>query len=416
MRTYGCQMNSSDSDTIADLLMARGFEQCDDGRDADVIVVNTCSVREKAEVSAENKIRELCAIKKKKALLWVIGCMAERVGEALKERQPKISRVIGAPELEYIEEQIDTFLSPLGSFSTQAVADSGNWSSFLPIMRGCDNFCTYCIVPHVRGREHSVDVSKLVEKATSLAKSGVKELTLLGQNVNSYKSDEIDFPQLLIEIQKVEGLERVRFMTSHPKDISDKLIETIASHPKLSNHIHLPVQCGSTEILKKMNRGYSREEYIERVAKIRELIPEADITTDVMVGFPGETEEQFQETLSLFKEVRFTTAFMYAYSSREGTGAAKYGDHIPHEVKIEQLNRLIELQTKITREIYAEMVGKEVEVFLSMKQKGDRGWVGQTFGSKRAVLESQDDSFGGKIIKAKVVKHSGQTLIVEEIK
>ncbi len=414
MKTFGCQMNVSDSEMISSLLELRGFTLVDDVRDADLTIVNTCSVREKAEVTAENKIREFCAIKKKGALLWVIGCMAERAGDELQGRQPKIDRVIGAPQLEYIEEQIDTFLSPLGDFREGAVTSGDNWSAFLPIMRGCDNFCTYCIVPHVRGREHSVSLEKLITKATKLAAGGVKELTLLGQNVNSYSSEGVDFPDLLEKICEVDGLDRVRFTTSHPKDISDKLIETVARVPKLCNHIHLPVQSGSTEVLKRMNRSYTREEYLERVSKIKEIIPNVDITTDVMVGFPGETDEQFEETMELFREVEYTAAFMFAYSPREGTGAAKYTDQVDDKVSKARLNKLIDFQTAVTRKKYDAMVGEEASVFLSMKQKGDRGWVGQNFGSKRCVVESSED-LGGKIIKGRVVKSSGMTLVVQEI-
>ena len=415
MKTYGCQMNVSDSELIAELLTNRNFEVTNNIREADLIIINTCSVREKAEVTAENKIREICSIKKNGALFWVIGCMAERVGNELKLRHKKIDKVIGAPELEYIEEQIDSLLAPLGNFREQitATAKSG-WSEFLPIMRGCDNFCTYCIVPHVRGREHSIDLEKLVLSATKFAQKGVKEITLLGQNVNSYNSKGTDFTDLIRAIHEVDGIERIRFTTSHPKDISDKLIDAMAELPKLCNHIHLPVQSGSTEVLKRMNRGYSREDYMDSIAKIKSTIPNVDITTDVMVGFPGETAEQFEETMALFEEVGFTNAYMFAYSPRTGTGAAKYIDQVDEKEKKIRLNRLIDYQTEVTKAHYKEMVGKEVEIFLTLEQKNNRGWVGQDYGSKRVVLETKDP-VGGKIIKAKVINQSGMTLVVEEI-
>ncbi len=414
IKTFGCQMNVSDSETVIALLEERGFSVTENYREADLLIVNTCSVREKAEVTAEHKIRELGSIKKKGGLLWVIGCMAERVGDALIERQPKIDRVIGAPELEFIEDQIDTFLAPLGEFQQGRVPAENSYSAFLPIMRGCDNFCTFCIVPHVRGREHSISVEKLVESTKKLVAKGAGEITLLGQNVNSYSSEDLDFPDLLACIHEVEGVERLRFTSPHPKDLSDKLITAISELPKVANTIHLPVQAGSSEVLKRMNRSYTREEYLERVTAIRAVMPNIDITTDVMVGFPGETDEQFEETITLFQEVRFTSAFMFAFSPREGTGAAKYTDQINKETKTKRLNRLIDLQTKITKECYADMVGKEVEVYPTLNQNSGRGWIGQDYGSKRVVIESKDE-LGGTIIRAKITKTSGMTLISEII-
>jgi tRNA-2-methylthio-N6-dimethylallyladenosine synthase len=413
-------MNVSDSEMIATLLVERGFSETENEREADLIIVNTCSVREKAEVTAERKIIEFAQRKKKKSLLWVVGCMAQRVGDELIKRILKVNRVIGAPEIEFIEEHLDTYLKPLGDFTVNESKLDSKWSSFLPIMRGCDKFCTYCIVPHVRGREHSIPVDTVVSQIKDLVARGAKEVTLLGQTVNSYNHDDVDFAKLLRIVHEIDGLERIRFTSPHPKDISMSVIKAMGELPKVCNHIHLPVQAGSDEILKRMNRPYTIAEFLETVDNIRDILPGVDITTDVMVGFPGETEEDFEQTLSLFEKVRFTSAFMFAYSQRKGTGAANYKDQVDEKVKIEILNKLVQLQTEITKEEYGKMVGKEVETLLTLNQDGKKGraphWLGQDYGYKRVLLESDEQTLGGKIIKGKVIRSSGMTLVIEEIK
>lgn len=420
MKTFGCQMNVSDSEMLATLLVERGFNETEEERDADLIIVNTCSVREKAEVKAERKILEYAKIKKKSALLWVVGCMAQRVGDELMARIPQVSRVIGAKEIEFVEDHIDTYLSPLGTFSPNEGRSESDWSVFLPVMRGCDKFCTYCIVPHVRGREHSIPLDTVLEQVKQKIERGATEITLLGQTVNSYQHEDTDFSDLLRAVHELPGIERIRFTSPHPKDISDKVIKTVAELPKVCNHIHLPVQAGSDAILKRMNRTYTSAEFLERVDKIRELIPDVDITTDVMVGFPGETDEDFEATMELFRKVRFTSAFMFAYSPRKGTGAANYKDQIPQEVKLKRLNELVQLQTDITKEIYSEMVGKEVTTLLTLRQDGKKGrephWLGQDNGFKRVLINSDREDLGGKVITGTVVKSTGMTLVVEENK
>ncbi len=414
IKTFGCQMNVSDSQMVEELLEERGFAVTKEVREADLIMINTCSVREKAEVKAEGQIREYSAIKKPGALLWVVGCMAERVGEELMGRIKGITRVIGAPDMEYIPEMIDAFLEPLGTFARQQV-DHGEseWSAFIPIMRGCDNYCTYCIVPHVRGREHSIPVADIVTAVEKKVAAGVLEVTLLGQNVNSYMDEKTDFTALLRAVHEVDGLKRIRFTTSHPKDISDSLIAAIAELPKLCNHIHLPVQSGSSAVLKRMNRSYTREEYLERIDKIRATIPAVDLTTDVMVGFPGETLEQYEETLSLFDAIQYTSAFMFAYSERSGTPAARFKEQVLDADKKAWLNRLITQQTDVTKAAYAAMVGSEVEVYCTYKQEKGGGWVGQDYGSKRVLVKSSED-LGGTLVRGVVTKSTGMTLVLEE--
>ncbi len=418
MKTFGCQMNVSDSEMLATLLVERGFDQTENERDADLIIVNTCSVREKAEVKAERKILEFAKTKQKHALLWVVGCMAERVGDELMARIPQVSRVIGAKEIEFVEDSIDAYLAPLGTFSPNEGRSESSWSAFLPVMRGCDKFCTYCIVPHVRGREHSIPLETVLKDVHAKVERGAKEITLLGQTVNSYQDEDTDFADLLRAVSEIEGVERIRFTSPHPKDISDKVISTVAELPKVCNHIHLPVQAGSDSILKRMNRTYTSAEFIERVDKIRELIPNVDITTDVMVGFPGETDEDFQATMELFKKVRFTSAFMFAYSPRKGTGAANYKDQVPHEVKVARLNELVLVQTEITKESYNALVGTEVTTLLTHRQEGKKGanphWLGQDNGFKRVLVENDSTEIGGTVVTGKVVRSTGMTLVIEE--
>ncbi len=414
IETFGCQMNVADSNMLLDLFTARGYTQSANSADADIVIVNTCSVRKKAEQRAMARIGEYAGHKKKSGgtqQLWVVGCMAERLGESIKDEIPGVDRVIGATRVEYLSHDIDRYLTNQG----RAAAGQVGISTFVPVTRGCDNFCTYCIVPHVRGREHSVACKEIKRQVVGLIEQGTVEIVLLGQNVNSYRDGSINFAGLIRQLVELEGLKRLRFTTSHPKDLSDELIDVIARSTKVCNHVHLPVQSGSTRILSAMNRGYTREHYLALIDKIRHRIPDVDLTTDVMVGFPGETEEDFKETLSLFEHVGFTTAFMFAYSPREGTAAAKMENQHIQETKKHRLNTLIATQTEITRSHYNSMVGKTVSALFTERQKGrDHAWMGQDFGAKR-VLYDCDDNLAGSIIDVKIQKSSGMTLIAERI-
>lgn len=415
--TYGCQMNVADSEFLAELLYQRGYTPSDNPDQANLVVVNTCSVRDNAETKALSKIRDLATKKKEHQNLWVIGCMAERVGEFLQNEVKDIDRVIGAKDIPDLKENIDKFIisSTKDDLENASTVYSDTASTFLSIMRGCNKSCSYCIVPYVRGGEISNPVDSLVDQAKKMISYGAKEITLLGQTVNSYKFEDKKFADLLETLHEIDGLERIRFTSSFPRDFSDRLIQTIADLPKVCKHIHIPVQSGSTEILKKMYRGYSREKYMDRINKMKELIPGLDLTTDAMVGFPGETEDHFQETMSLFRDVQYTSAFMFAYSVREGTKAAEWPDQIPHEVKIDRLNRLIELQTEITKRHYNDMVGKEVEVLITYRQTNrDLAWMGQDMGGKRVLL-SGSEAQKGDILKVKVIRSSGMTLITERV-
>jgi tRNA-2-methylthio-N6-dimethylallyladenosine synthase len=407
-------MNVADSNALLSALALRGYAQTDVPEDADLIVVNTCSVRERAEARAQARIAEFAAIKKRRqdAQLWVIGCMAERLGKKLNERISGIDAVIGALQLADAEAVVQKYLDNRTPAAPIPVAPGV--SEFVPVMRGCDNYCAYCIVPYVRGRERSIPVEKVLEDIEGRVAAGVREVTLLGQNVNSYRDGGTDFPDLLGMVSKINGLKRVRFTTSHPKDCTEKLISAMAADPKICRHFHLPVQSGSDRILALMNRGYSSDHYQSLVAMIRSRIPDADITTDLLVGFPTETESEFEATLALVQEVRFTTAFMFAYSVREGTAAARFSDDVAREEKIERLNRLIRLQTAITKECYEAAVGGTHEVMVYDRIMKDNGGFlrAQDHGCKRVLVPCTDVP-AGTILPVRAVRSSGMTLIAE---
>jgi tRNA-2-methylthio-N6-dimethylallyladenosine synthase len=415
--TFGCQMNVSDSNDIALALFSKGYKEVLCPQEADLIIINTCSVREHAEQRAIAHIKQHASFKrqnKKNQKIWVIGCMAQRLGEMLKKQIPEIDRVVGARNLpEFLLEisQIET----TSSLDNISYSSKNKISTFVPIMRGCNNHCAYCVVPLVRGPEESLPLSLIKDKVKSLVDNGVKEVTLLGQNVNSYKDNKTDFCDLLEELSKINELQRIRFTTSHPKDCSKKLINAVKNLPKVCKHIHLPVQSGSTRILSLMNRGYTQKQYLELIDLIKAEIPSADITTDAIVGFPTETIEDFIQTKTLFSQVRFTSAFMFAYSKRENTPAAKLNDDIPPKEKISRLKELITLQTQITKEHYDSMVGKNAFVLFTEKQKSKQQmWMGQDYGCKK-VLIACNDIKAGMIFKVRIIKSTGMTLIAERI-
>jgi tRNA-2-methylthio-N6-dimethylallyladenosine synthase len=413
-QTFGCQMNIADSDDLRRELQCRGYSETSDVHLADLLIVNTCSVRENAESRAKARIQEFGRIKKKGANLWVIGCMAQRLGDKLKDEIKSVDKVIGARQIEALSANLDQYLP---SFSDSGLHDEhhGSPGDFIAVMRGCENYCTYCIVPHVRGPEISIPAQEIVSKVSDRVKDGISEFTLLGQNVNSYRDNETDFADLLKMVASIDGVRRVRFTTSHPKDCSEKLIKTIAAIPSLCKHIHLPVQAGSNRILNLMNRKYTVDHYLGLIEMIRNNIPDADITSDIMVGFPGETEQDFEDTLRLVEKVRYTTAFMFAYSAREGTAAASMTDTVPEKVKLSRLKSLIDLQTSITKKIYDETVGRELEVMISGRQeKREKLWMGMDVGFKKVLLAC-DDVQAGMILKVRAVRSSGMTLICERV-
>ena len=391
IQTFGCQMNVYDSERIAQLLTSRNFQQVDDPARADLILVNTCSVREKPEKKVYSALGRFRALKRKKPGLQigVGGCVAQQEGERLLERVPYLDFVLGTKELRRITE----FLDPQEACDHRPCATAlggrvdpyqglplfpraGRITAFVSIMQGCDNFCSFCIVPFVRGREVSRASGDILEEIRSLSATGVKEVTLLGQNVNSYGNrgaGEMTFPDLLEAVQQVPGVERIRFTTSHPKDLSPRLIQSFGRLSKLCEHIHLPLQSGSDRVLERMKRGYSREEVGEKVLRLRQACPEISITTDMIVGFPGEEERDFQESLEMIARIQFDDLFSFRYSDRPHTRASSLADKIPEGVKQERLAALQSLQRKITEAKNRAWEGRIVEVLAEgpSKVRGD---------------------------------------------
>ena len=391
---YGCQMNIADAERMEGQLQAAGYARTEETADADIILINTCCVRETAEDKVYGKIGEIKKVKEKNPnlIFGIAGCMAQKEGDNLMRRAPHIDFVLGTGKVQELARIIgeiqaehstvvDVALSDSEIAENLPVARGGKFSAWVPIMYGCNNYCTYCIVPYVRGRERSRAPEEVVAEVRRAVAEGCREVMLLGQNVNSYGKDHkaADFADLLRMVDEVEGIRRVRFMTSHPKDISDKLIDTIKSGTHICEHIHLPVQYGSSRILKAMNRGYTVEKYRERALRVREALPDASLTTDLIVGFPGETEEDFAEMLAFLREMRYDSAYTFLYSKRSGTPAATMESQVPDDVKHARLSLLMEEQNTISREINDRLLGTQLEVMVEGASKNDAAvWSGRT--------------------------------------
>jgi len=389
IETYGCQMNVRDSEIIAGILDGAGMQPCTEKESADFILFNTCCVRDHAEKRLLGNIGALRPLKESKPslVLAVCGCMMQQEDAAQKlfKRFPFVDLVFGTHMVDKLPEMLQTVYS--GERVCAASAEDihvteglpshrpGGTSAFVNIMYGCNNYCTYCIVPYVRGPERSRAPKDIIFEIKQLAEQGYSEITLLGQNVNSYGLDrnDINFPMLLQQIATVEGIERIRFMTSHPKDLSDELIRVMSEEPKICHHVHLPVQSGSDRILKRMNRKYTRDQYLEIVRKLRNSIPDVELTTDIIVGFPGETEEDFLDTMSLVNTVGYTAAYTFKYSPRRGTAAAKMEDQIPEADKSDRLARLNALQYVKTRENNEKYIGVTGKVLVEGHDGKDPG-------------------------------------------
>ena len=402
IETYGSQMNVADSEVIASVMKMAGYETCDSLEQADAILLNTCSVRENAENKIFNRLETLYALKKRgrKLIIGIVGCMAERVKEELinKYHADLVAgpdSYLSLPELfaaaEIGEKAINIELSTTETYRDiipERICGS-HISGFVSIMRGCNNFCHYCIVPYTRGRERSREVDSILNEVMDLQNKGYKEVTLLGQNVNSYQCGNISFPDLLAQVAQAVPSMRIRFTTSHPKDMSDETLQVIAAHPNICRHIHLPVQSGSNRILKLMNRKYTREWYLDRVAAIRRILPECGLTTDIFVGYHSETEEDHQLSLSLMRECGYDSAFMFKYSERPGTYASKHlPDDVPEETKIHRLNEMIALQNQLSAESYQKDIGKTFEVLAEgVSKRSKQQLFGRTSQNKVVVFD-----------------------------
>ena len=434
IETYGCQMNVADSEVVASIMKMAGYEMTEDIADADAIFVNTCSVRDNAEQKIYSRLQYFHSLRKHKKdlIVGVLGCMAERVKEKLLDEH-HVNLVAGPdsymdlPNLiaaaEQGEKAINVELSTTETYREvlPLKLPGVHISGFVSIMRGCNNFCTYCIVPYTRGRERSRDVYSILKEIRDMRDKGFREVTLLGQNVNSYLfesdgGDRVDFPELLKRVAEAVPEMRVRFVTSHPKDMSDDTLRVMASHPNLCRYIHLPAQSGSSRILRIMNRKYTREWYLDRIAAIRRILPDCAISTDLFCGFHSETEEDFEETLSLMREVGYDSAYMFKYSERPGTYAAKnLPDDVPEEVKIQRLQRMIDLQNQLSEESNLRDVGKEFEVLVEGFSKRSREQLfGRTSQNKVVIFDKKDFRIG-QFIRVRIVRASSATLFGEPV-
>jgi len=430
IETYGCQMNVYDSELVAAILGRSGYVMCDTLEQADVILVNTCSIRDNAEQRIWGRLDRFYQEKKvRDVIVGVLGCMAERVKEKLLEHQA-VDLVAGPDTYRRLPEmlaalytgkektQIDTLLSKEETYAdiSPVKTSEDGITAFISIMRGCNNMCTYCIVPYVRGRERSRDPHTIVAEARALFEKGFREVNLLGQNVDSYLWDcggeKITFAGLLEMTALISPRLRVRFSTSHPKDMSDEVIHTMAAHPNICRHIHLPVQSGSDVMLSKMNRKYDRARYMDRIHKIRGILPEAAITTDVIAGFCSETEEDHRMTISLMQEVRFDSAFMFQYSEREGTLASRhFPDDIPLKEKTRRLNEIIELQNRISLEKNREHIGKSYIILVEgVSKRNSEELFGRTSSNKVCIIPAMDFRVGD-YVKVTVRECTSATLI-----
>lgn len=428
IETYGCQMNVADSEVIASVMKMAGYNACETLEEADAVFMNTCSIRDNAEQKILNRLEFFYSLKKKKKhlIVGVLGCMAERVKDDLIENH-HVDLVVGPdayltlPELiasvETGEKAMNVELSTTETYRDVIPSRiCGNHiSGFVSIMRGCNNFCTYCIVPYTRGRERSRDVESILNEVRDLAAKGYKEVTLLGQNVNSYcfekDGETITFPTLLRTVAEAVPTMRVRFTTSHPKDMSDETLEVIAQVPNVCKHIHLPVQSGSSRILKLMNRKYNREWYLERVAAIKRIIPDCGLSTDIFSGFHSETEVDHQESLSLMRECAYDSAFMFKYSERPGTYASKnLEDNVPEEVKVARLNEIIELQNQLSAESNKRCIGKTYEVLVEGVSKRSREQLVGRTEQNRVVVFDRGNHRIGDFVKVTINEASSATL------
>ena len=416
-------MNVYDSELVAGLLKRCGYSETREIYEADVVFLNTCAIREKAEETVHNKLSNLQHLKNNKPemLLGVLGCMAQNLKDDLLETKPYVDIILGPdsyrriPEIihkrhQLIGHQVDTRLSKFEVYDDLFPSRNEGINAWVSISRGCDKFCTFCIVPFTRGRERSRSMESIIDEVGNAVSQGFIEITLLGQNVNSYKTNMGKFPELLQAVSNVKGVKRIRYTSPHPQDMDEKLLQVMQDNDNICNYIHLPLQAGSDRILKRMNRTYDKKKYLDLAEKIRQYLPYCSISTDIIVGFPGETEVEFQETLNVMKKVNFNNAFMFKYSLRPGTKASEYSDQINEDVKQSRLEKVIKLQKELTLKVNKRYINKIVPVLVEKEsKKSSNQWAGRTDGNTWVMFDKKNENVKD-IINVKIIDAQGVTL------
>lgn len=429
VETYGCQMNVYDSRAILDQLRPRGYERVERPEDADLLLLNTCAVRDNAEQRVLGRIGELQRHKKGRddVVLGVVGCMAQRLGETLTQQRKAVDLVVGTDGYARIPDLVDEVRGGGGqrvdveadgqtTYTTGPELDPTNNSHFLSITRGCDYRCTFCVVPNTRGILRAKHPDQVLEEVHQVVDSGGIEVTLLGQNVTAYRHAEASFAELITRVAGVDGLRRVRFLTSHPTDFPEETLRAIADSDKISPWLHLPVQSGNDRVLRRMKRGYKLAEYMAVVERARELLPDVTFSTDIIVGFPGETEEQFQDTLTIMREMRYDSAFMFKYSARPGTPAAKLADDVPEATKDDRLYRLIDLQNELWKETAQGLLGQEWRIAIEGFDHKGRGYLkGRTLNNRKVLIPGREGLGRGDEVLVRIEGVEATTFFAQEL-
>ncbi len=433
IETYGCQMNVYDSELVQTQLQDIGYQPIENIELADIIFLNTCAIREKAEETVHNRLTSIEYLKKRKPgiIIGVLGCMAQNLKDELLINKPYVDIILGPdsyrkiPELvmnrnNSLDHIVDTKLSKYEVYDDLFPSRKDGVNAWISIMRGCDKFCTFCIVPFTRGRERSRPMDSILKESRVAVKNGFAEITLLGQNVNSYSTKEGGFPELLDKIAQIKGIKRIRYTSPHPKDFTPDLLKTMKKYDNICNYIHMPLQAGADSTLSRMNRNYTKKEFLELVDMIREYIPDCSISTDIIVGFPGETESDFSETLDMMKKIKFNFAYMFKYSSRPGTKAAEYSNQIGENIKQNRLERLIDLQSKITLNSNKDKIGSIQYVLIEKESKKSKNfWSGRTDGNTWTIVNKKNEKINDvvpvKITDAKGVTLFGNSLTKKEL-
>jgi len=423
IETYGCQMNMADTELVQGILLKQGYELTENTNEADVVLLNTCSIREKAEERIYGRLGNFKNVKDSNSnlVVGILGCMAERLRKDLIEEKKIVDLVVGPDEYRRLPELIDVAfnggkgigvqLSKTETYDDLIPYREDGLQAWISVMRGCDKFCTFCVVPFTRGRERSRSLRSIVEEIEHLSARGFREVTLLGQNVNSYSDDENDFADLLSACAEVDPYLRIRFTTSHPQDLSDKLLYTIAEHQNICNYIHLPFQSGSNRILEAMNRTYTIEHYLNLIDKAKKIIPNVSFSTDIIAGFPTETNEDHLMTLDVLKKVRYDGAYMFKYSPREGTKAYKMNDDVSEEIKVKRLQEIIDIQHQISLEKNNEQIDTEEIILIEgFSKKSNDKLAGRTDGNKVVIIPFDDKIKPGNYVKVKINRATSGTL------